>query len=213
LGRYSEAQTLLDNAAAIADKPGGEIKQLSVGLKLTMAEMALSQGRFADARTRAGNVLASVGPEFKNIVTSAKAVVGLAESYGGAAAAGKQKMLEAVDLAKQLHDPVQLASAQLGTAEAMVLAGDSPGASVNALQALEVFGRLGQQASEWRALLVAAQANQNMGDKSKAREYAMRAKDLLAKLEQRWGSENYTSYLNRSDVQRLRKQLDQLSAA
>ncbi len=212
LGRYSEAQTLLDSAAAIADKPGGEIKQLSVGVKLSMAEMALSQGRFADAKTRAEAVIATAGPEYKSVVTSAKIVIGLAQSYSGATAAGKQAMSEAAELAKQLNNPVQLATAQLGVAEALLVAGDSGGASANAVQAAEVFGRLGQQASEWRSMVIAAQAGQNMGDKTKAREYAMRATDLLSRLEQRWGSENYQSFLSRSDIQRLRKQLDQLSA-
>ena len=35
---------------------------------------------------------------------------------------------------------------------------------------------------------------------------------ILSKLEQRWGSDNFNSYLRRADVQRFRKQLDQLSA-
>jgi serine/threonine protein kinase/tetratricopeptide (TPR) repeat protein len=212
LGRYGEAQTLLENATAIADKKGGEIKQLSIGVKLSMAEIALSQGHFADAESRAQDILKIAGSEFKNVVTSAKVVVGLAKSYSGATAAGKQQVSEAVELARHLNNPSQLASAQLAAAEAMLLAGDSGGASANALQAAEVFARLGQQASEWRALLMAAQARQNMGDKTKAREYAMRAQDVLSKLEQRWGGDNYKSYLSRSDIQRLRKQLDQLSA-
>jgi uncharacterized protein HemY len=116
-------------------------------------------------------------------------------------------------MARQLNDPAQLAAAELALAEALLLAGDSKAALSSALQAQEVFGRLGQPASEWRALLVAAQASQNLGDKSKSGEYAMRAKDLLSKLEQRWGSDNYKSYLSRPDIQRFRKQVDQLSAS
>ncbi len=136
-------------------------------------------------------------------------MIGLAQSYSGAKASGKQMATEAVDMAMQLNDPAQLATVRLVLAEAMLLAGDSKAASSNALQAQEVFARLGQLASEWRALLIAAQASQNLVDKTRAREYAMRAKELLSKLEQRWGSENYKSYLSRSDIQRLRKQLDQ----
>jgi uncharacterized protein HemY len=122
-------------------------------------------------------------------------------------------MAEAVEMAKELNDPSQLASAQLAFAESMLLDGDYRAALTNALPAQEVFGRLGQPASEWRALLVAAQASQNLGDKIKAHEYVMGAKDLLAKLEQRWGSENYKSYLTRPDIQRFRKQLDRLSTS
>ena len=126
---------------------------------------------------------------------------------------GKAKCAEAVELAKQLNDPWQLAKAQLALAETMLLSGDSQGASKTALQAQEVFARLGQQASEWRALVVAALASGKSGDKNKAQEYALRANDSLSKLEQRWGKENYGTFLSRLDVQRLRKQLAQLTGS
>ncbi|MCA1575270.1 MAG: tetratricopeptide repeat protein, partial [Acidobacteria bacterium] len=213
LGRYQEAKTLLDEAAAIADKPGGGYKKLSIQVKLVAAEIALSQGSFADARARAETVLTMAGAEFPDLASGAKRLLGLAQSSTGAKAAGKQLAKDAVEVARKLNDPYQLATAQLALAEAMLLAGDSRAASSNALQAQEVFAQLGQPASEWRALLVAAQASHNSGDKNMEREYSMRARDLLSKLEQRWGSENYKSYLSRTDIQRSRKQLDQLAGS
>ena len=213
VGRYSDARTLLNQAATIADKPGSEVKPLSIGVNLVVAEMTLSEGNFAGAKARAEKVFELSGAEFKNTAMSAKLVIGLAQSYSGAKAAGKQVTAEALEMARQLNDPAQLAAAQLAFAEATLLAGDSKAALSNALQAQEVFGRLGQPASEWRALVVAAQASQNLGDKSKSGEYAMRAKELLSKLEQLWGSDNYKSYLSRPDIQRFRKQVDQLSAS
>jgi hypothetical protein len=116
-------------------------------------------------------------------------------------------------MAKQLNDPAQLASAQSAFAVALLLAGDSRSAATNALQAQEVFARLGQTESEWQALLIAAQASENLGDKNQARDYAMRARDAFSKLEQRWGSEDYKSYLSRPDIQRFRKQLERLTGA
>lgn len=213
LGRYSEARALLDQATAIADKPGSDVKPLSIVVKLTAAEMELSEGSFANAKMRAEKVFETAGADFNNAATGAKLVIGLAQAYSGATAAGKQVAAEAVEMARHLNEPAQLAKTQLALAEAMLLAGDSRGASSNALQAQEVFARLGQPASEWHALLVAAQASHNLGDKNMAREYSMRAKDLLSKLEQRWGSENYKSYLSRPDIQRFRKQLDQLAGS
>jgi hypothetical protein len=59
--------------------------------------------------------------------------------------------------------------------------------------------------------VIAAKSSQNLGDKIAARAYALRAKDVLSKLEQRWGHENYQTYLSRPDIKRFRKQLDQLS--
>jgi len=213
LGRYAEAQTLLDQAAVIADKPGAEIKPLSVAIMLVNAKSALSAGSFPEAKTRAEKVREAAGTEFKEDATGAQIVIGLAESYTGAAAAGKQTLTTAVEMAKQLNDPAKLASAQLALAIASLLAGDSRAAASNALQAEEVFARLGQPASDWQALLIAAQASQNSGDKTKGHEYAMRATETFSKLEQRWGGEAYKTYLSRPDVQRFRKQLEQLNSA
>jgi len=213
LGRYDEAQTLLNQAVAIADKPGGELKRLSVETQLVFSEIALSQGRFPEAKTRAEKVFETAGTEFKTAALGAKMVMGSVQSQGGGRAAGKQAAVQAFDMAKELNDPAQLAQAQLGLAEATLLAGDFLTAASNAKQAADIFARLGQQASEWHALLIAAQATQNLGDKNAAREYAMRARDTLSKLEQRWGNENFNSYLRRPDVQRLRRQLDQLTGS
>jgi serine/threonine protein kinase/Tfp pilus assembly protein PilF len=211
LGRFDEALALLDQATAIANKPGGELQRLAVETQLAVAELALRQGNFANARTMAVRAFEAAGTEFKTVATGAKIVVGLSQSYSGGKAAGKQTIMEAVEMASQLNDPAELATAQLALAVANLLAGDSRAASTNALAAEEGFARLGLPASEWQAQLTAAQASQNLGDKSRAREYAMRARDTLFKLEQRWGSENYNSYLSRPDVQRLRKQLEQLT--
>ena len=208
LGRFNEVQPLLDQAAAIADKPGGELKRLSLEVKLVAAEIALSQERFPEARDKTEKLMATAGEEFPEISLNGRLVLGLAQAYSGAAATGKTKCLEALNLARQLNDPWEVAKAQLALAETMLLSGDSQGAVSNAVQARDVFTRLGQQASEWRALAVAALASARLGDKNKAQEYASRAKESGAALEQRWNKDNWNTFLARPDVQRLRKQLD-----
>lgn len=211
LGRYSEAQSLLDQGAAIADKPGSDLKQLSLQIKLLRAEIALSQGSFADAKGRAEKVFADAANDSPNVAVAAQRVIGLAQAYGGAAAAGKKLLETATEQAQGLNDVALLARLRLALAEAMLLAGDSQGALAKAVEAETTFAQLGRQASDWQALLVAAAASQNFGDKNSARDYGARAKETLGKLEQRWGSENYNSYLSRGDVQKFRKQLDQLN--
>lgn len=207
LGRYQEAKTLLDEAAAIADKPGGGYKKLSIQIKLVAAEIALSQGSFADARARAEKVLTMAGAEVPDLASGAKRVLGLAQSSTGATAAGKQLAKDAVEVARKLNDPYQLATAQLALAEVLLLAGDSHGALSMALEAEPLFSRGSHQESEWRAQLFAALASRNMGDTAKFNEYAAHATGSLAKLQQRWGTDNYNSYLNRPDIKRLRKEL------
>jgi len=209
LGRYNEAQPLLAQAAAIADKPGSEIKRLSAEVKLITAELALGQGAFSNVKDNAEQALAIAGTQYPEASMTGKGLLGLSQAYGGAATSGKAKSLEALDLAKQLNDPWESAKAQLVLAETMLLAGDLQGALSNALQAQGVFNRLGQGASEWRALAIAALARGKLGDKIEAREYALRASDLLSKLEQRWGRENLNSFLGRADIQRLQNQLKQ----
>lgn len=213
LGRDNDAQPLIDQAAAIADKPGGEIKRLSLEARFVGAEIDLSQERFPEAKDKAEKLLAIAATQSPEISMNGRRVLGMAQAYGGAAAAGRAKCAEAVELAKQLNDPWQLAKAQLALAETMLLSGDAKGAFANASQAQEVFARLGQQASEWRALAVAALASGKSGDKTKAQEYALRANDMVAKLEQRWGKENYGSFLSRPDVQRFQKQLGQFTGS
>jgi serine/threonine protein kinase/Tfp pilus assembly protein PilF len=213
LGRFDEAKALLDQATAIANRPGNELKRLSVETQLALAEIALMQDNFADAKATAEKAVELAGTEFKGPVNSAKIVIGLSEVYGGAKAAGKQTASSAVDVAKQLNDPAQLASAQSALAAVQLLAGDSRSAATNALQAQEVFARLGQIESEWQALLIAAQASDNLGDKSKAREYATKTKDSLAKLEERLGREYFNSYFRRNDTRRFREQLEKLRSS
>jgi serine/threonine protein kinase/Tfp pilus assembly protein PilF len=212
MGRYPEAQTLLDQASVIANKPGNEIKALSISIRLSAAELALSQEHIGEARTAAQEVLAAAGADLKGLAVEARIIMALVQS-GSNNGAARQSASEAVELAKTVNDPAQLASAQLALAEVLLGTGDAMGALGNASAAQQIFAKLGRPASEWRALLMMARVSQNSGDKTSAAEYAVRTKDLLSKLEQRWGADNYNSYLRRPDVQRYRKQLDQIAAS
>ena len=121
--------------------------------------------------------------------------------------------MAAVEMARPLNDPGQLAGAQFALAETTLLTGDSQTALTDALQARESFTRCDQQESEWRAWLIAALASRGAGDGGKAREYALQSSESLSKLEQRLGTTNFTSYLSRPDIQRFRKQLSDVAAS
>lgn len=210
LGRYQEAQPLLDEAAGIAANPSGGLKRLAAEIDLISAEMAASQLRFPEARKKAQTVLTTAGKEFPNIGMTARLVVGIAEANGGSAAAGKQTCVEVFEAAKQLKDPGRIAATQLAVARAMLLAGDAQGALANALEVQQSFARPGQMQSEWQAWAVAALASRSAGQAALASEYAQKAKELLARLEQSWGAGNFSSYSGRPDIQLLRKQLGEL---
>jgi serine/threonine protein kinase/Tfp pilus assembly protein PilF len=210
LGKFDESKNLLDQAMAIANKPGGELKRLAAESQLALAWHALLQNNYSGANANAAKAMEMAGTEFKAVQLGAKLCAAIADSASGSRAAARQSAADGLEIATQLNDPAQIAVAQLVSAIAALDAGDSVSAASLAKQAEEVFARLNQASLQWQALVLLAQASQNSGDKTRATEYAVRARDTLATLEQRWGSDNFNSYLNRPDIQVRRKQLAQL---
>ncbi len=213
LGRYQEAQLLLDEASLIANNPNSGLKRLSAEINLASCEMTLSQNRFAEAKAIAEKLLASAGIEFPNIALDARRVLCLAQSKEGAPAAAKQTCADLADKAKQLNDPGMISSVQLALAQATLLGGDSQGALAISLQSQQNFDRAEQIESEWQAWLVAALASRAGGQTAQAQQYGLKAMELLSKLQQKWGTEAFNSYATRPDVQQLRKQLAELPSA
>lgn len=209
MGRYDEAQDLLKQAAAIADKPGGELKALSLELQLIEAQIALTQGKHAEAKVMIDKVLTKAGTDFPNLTLDAKLVSSLAQAYSGSAAA-KQMSVDTVEHTRSLNAPAKLAKAQLVLAETALLAGDTESALANSQQAQATFARGTQSESEWRAWLIAAAASKKSGDSIMAKTSATKAGEILATLQSRWGKVNYEAYSSRPDIQRFRQQLDRI---
>lgn len=212
LGRFSEAQSLLSEAQAIADRPTGGYPELALLIKLSGVEMALIQGRFSEAETSANKILDTKTGQSSVATITAKRLSCLAQAYGGNASAGKKRCFEAVEMIRPLSDPGLLAAAQLDLAEVLLLANDSQIASSTALQAQEFFARNSQWVYAWRALLVVAQASLTVGNKQKAGTYADQARQALASLEKFWGAD-FSHYSARPDVTRLSKQLSDLTGS
>jgi tetratricopeptide (TPR) repeat protein len=211
LGRYDEARTFLTEAAAIAERSDAS-KNLSAWFYLSAARIALSQQNWPEAKARSQQSLTMAGTQFKQIAVGAIYTFGLSQALSGSSREGRLKCEQAVEMAKQVGDPLLISDALLALSQAMLEGGDAAGALKSSLEAQEIFARSGKRDYEWRALLIAARASSSAGETQKAQEYASRAETLLSTLQQRWGSDNYTSYLNRPDVQHLRKQLNELLA-
>lgn len=213
LGRYKEATDALQSASAIADQSGQADPSLRILLALVRLEncqLALSEGRFSDAKSEGQHVLQLSGKQYTGISINAKFSMGLAEALSGAPQTAKLLCQEAVAMAKESRLPQLISSAQLALAEVLVLARDPEGALRAALEAQPLYARSGQQDSEWRALLMAARASQLAGDNSNAQTYASRAETLCEGLRERWGADPYEGYLRRPDIQRYRHQIDQI---
>lgn len=209
LGRYAEARAALEPVSALANKPSNEMKSLMAQIYQIEAVMFLSERHFPQAKAKAEQALALAGTQYPGIAFVAKRVIGTVQVSSGAAREGRKLLEETVEKAMRADDPEPLSALLLALAGAMLEDGDAQGALTTALRAQESFARSKQQDSEWRAWLVAARASRRMGDQVKAQEYASRAAALLSGLQQKWGDDNYTSYLARPDVQYYRNQLSE----
>jgi tetratricopeptide (TPR) repeat protein/tRNA A-37 threonylcarbamoyl transferase component Bud32 len=211
LGRYDEARAALSEASAIAERSDAA-KTLLAYYYLAIARMALTEHRFLEAQANSQQAVAVAGTQVKDAAIAARFTLGLAQALSGSSRQGQLKCQEAVEMARQSGDPSFLSEALLSLAEVMVQNGDATGALKNSLESQEVFARSGKHDYEWRAWLIAARASKSGGDSQKAHEYASRAESLLSGLQQKWGGDNYNTYLNRPDVQFSRKQLSELIA-
>ena len=214
LGRYKEAKDALNEASAIAERPGqpeASLKTLLAWVHLVHSQMALSEGRFSDATSEGQKALQLAAKQYIDIDVNGKFSIGLAEALSGASAQ-RAKLLcqEAVAMAKESRTPRLISSAQLAFAEVLLVAKDAEGALRAALEAQALCAGFGQQDSEWRAWLMAARASQIAGNWPLAQQYATQARGRCEGLRETWGADAYEGYLRRPDIQNYRSQLDQI---
>jgi CO/xanthine dehydrogenase FAD-binding subunit len=103
-----------------------------------------------------------------------------------------------------------LSKALLALGQSALLAGDAAAATASAAEAQQRFAAGKQHESEWRALLIEAQASEKLGDKARAQELARQASNILREIESQWGTEHYKTYILRPDVEDLQRQLEPL---
>ena len=210
LGHYKEALDALDEAFNFASRAGGVDKQLLGWIHLIRARMALSEFRNAEAVAQSRNASGLGGAQDKDFAVQVAYTLGLAQFNSGTSRAGAIECQKAIDIASRAGDPRLISNAQLALAEVLLSTGDAANGLAYALQAQKTFSRLGNRHSEWRAWLIAAQASRRQQDEGKVNEYTAHAAEMLKSIERILGSNEYASYLSRPDVQRYRKQLDEL---
>lgn len=210
MGRYDEARAALREASPIAELPNAP-NNLSAAYHLAIARIALSERKFPDAIAESRQSLTLAGTQLKRGAIAAAFTEGLARILSGNSA-GRSKCEQALELARQVNDPTVLSDALLTTAQAQLQVKDAPAALKSALESQEMFARAGHKDGEWIAWLVAASASRELGDSQKMSEYAANAEKALSAIQQNWGNDNYTSYLNRPDIKLLHTQLTQLLA-
>lgn len=207
LGHQKEASGDMAEASEIAKKDEASYKTLQVAIELAQAEMALSERKFSEVIASADRALELGGSQSKTANVRGKYLKGLAQALSGQARAGETLCQEAVTAAAAVGDPLLSAQAQLALAEASLAAGDAQRSITNAQQSRAFFNGAGLAEGEWRAWLIEGLATQKAGDAEKARTCLTRAAELLASLEQKWGTEVYTSYLKKANVESYQRYL------
>jgi serine/threonine-protein kinase len=210
LGKYDEAQTRITEALAAAQPEGREpYKELLADATWSQAAMELSRNNFSQAAALAKKAFDLAGPEYKAIAVRAAATLCVAQSRSGQNAPARKRCDEAVNLARTIRDPRSLSDALVASATAAIAAGDAQNALQQATEAADRYAASRQVESEWWAR--AEQARASEIDKVKARDFASRAQELLSSLEAKWGSDYFKSFLARSDVDELHRQILALS--
>jgi tetratricopeptide (TPR) repeat protein len=209
LGRNDEARALLGEAAPHTQQPNAA-KNLMALFHLTFARIALSENNWDEAKSQSQEAVTLAGTTLKGAATESNYLLGLAQVFSGASGAGRASCNRALAMANGSGIPSLQADALLAQAQALLHIGDRAAALSAAQKSQELCARLGKPQYEWVALVVSALASSKSGDDSKMLDYATRAENLLAGLQERWGADNYTSYLKRRDIQFYQEQLDKL---
>jgi tetratricopeptide (TPR) repeat protein len=208
LGQYEKAREAFKQSYSLINQPGGDNKQLRAWILLFEGRMSLSELHYQKAALLSQQSLALAGNEYKDILIQAKYTLGLAQALSGMSRAGLNSCQRAVDLAKEIRDPRVVSGAQLATSRVLLETGDFQNAVTASLAAQEFFSLSATRHSEWVAWAIAAMACHQLGDRTKAHDYASRADNGLEKLRNDWGEEIFKGYTQRSDVQYYRERIN-----
>lgn len=208
LGRYEDAQSLLTEALNAAQPEGREpYKELLADATWSQAAMELSRNKFREAATLAKKAFDLAGSEYKAIAVRAGSTWAVAQSRSGQTASARKHCEEALKLARTIRDPRPLSDALLACAATELAAGDGSVAIKYSTEAADRFTSAKQPESQWRAYAEQARAYEISGDRAKAKEMAVRTRDLLLALETKWGADYFKSFLTRADVDELHRQI------
>jgi len=210
LGRSAAAREALSEASSIIERREEANKQLLAHIHLTSARLELSDGHLAESKAKSRRALEVAGNQYIDVAIQAKQTLAEVQIRSGAVRAARILSADVINMANGTADPQLIDGALLASAEAMLANSEAQAALEVALRAQQSFAHYGKQDSEWRVWLIAAQASQQLGKISVAREYALNAEARLSDLEQKWGSEIFSSYIGRPDRAQLRTKLHDL---
>jgi tetratricopeptide (TPR) repeat protein len=199
LGRYDEAQQLLDELFKVAKSKNAYLG-LVPELHLVDAEMSLSKGNLSEA-TRASSESIKLGGPNSDVAIQAQYISALSRAVSGGRNEASKLCDQSIKAASSAGDFGLQSRALLACAEVALKGNDAQTASTLATQAQDRFGRGEQFESEWRAWVIASRASQRLGDTNRAEEQMRNAVNARSRLEQKWGPDAFKRYALRPDIQ------------
>jgi len=207
LGRYAEANQLLDRATEISR--ARKLDSLAASVFRSRADMALSRNLYRDAIAWARR---SQGSKPTNATAAdATRVLCLAQARSGAAREAEQNCQEAAKLAAATADRDLSTQVKLAQLEAWMAGGRILVDVADAGRAAAEMKAEGRLDSSWRTLYLAARVHAKRGDRGEAARKAAEAVEILTALKEKWGPA-YTSYEARQDIADAKKSLVALKA-
>ena len=200
LGRYKESSEALKAAELIAGKAEGGDKQLLAWTHLVKAQSDLSEQNYKSALAESQKAIDLSGAQTGEIFVQATFTKGLANSRSGAKAIGKELCQKAVEEAAKTGMAYLNLKAKLALAESLFINSEAQKSLDVILEMQKGFESAGNLPTQWRSFMISSQASAALKDAAKSQEYAARAGEVLANIEQNFGTENYRSFLSRSDI-------------
>jgi len=210
LGDYPKAEADLKDARSLADQSNINSGALAMEIPLLEAQMALSQLRPDVALAKSKQAIAHSNSQSPEIQIKAKRITCIARVIYGTPSAGISHCKGAVALAEKGTDKRLLLEARLAMAQAELASGKVGEAGKIALQVQVEFAKLRQPESEWRAGLLAALANQRLGEQQLAYDQASQAAKILDTLRSKLGEKPFALYLLRPDIKQQHERLNEL---
>lgn len=201
LGEADKAREALTESFEIASRPDSTYKALLPDIRLSHAQIYLSERKFQDAIRTSEEAIKLAGTSYPNVSIEARYTLGLAKSLSGATREGLKLCEAASNEATNSKDEGLISRSLLAHAEAAVESGEVELGLRLATQAAERFAKNGQQESEWRAWLIAGMASAKGGDRTNSETQFAKGRDVLRQLENKWNPEAIKLYLRRADIQ------------
>jgi len=171
-------------------------------MELRQAEMALSEEKIDQARTKARRAAELAGRN-KEVLADSTRVMALADLRSGKAARAVILSKRALDLARDAGLARATLQAELAHAQALLANGSAEQALDVAEEARTRAAGSQQRESEWRACLLAAAAAGRLTQPGRKVETESRAETLLAQLRHSLSPEDHGNYFARPDLLQL----------